>query len=53
MLAVFVFSGGVGFLLVSLLVVHGMRDALRGRPGSCTRTASRTGRWRYEAALTK
>jgi len=53
MLTAFVVSGGVGLAVLSLLVVHGMRDALRGGPGAGTRSPARTGRWRYEAALTK
>jgi hypothetical protein len=53
MLTVFVVSGGVGFVVLSLLLVHGMRTVLRGGPRWRTRSPARTGRWRYEAALTK
>jgi hypothetical protein len=54
MLTAFVVTGGVGLGVVFALLVHGMRDALRGGPGRrSTRPPSRTGRWRYEAALTK
>jgi hypothetical protein len=49
----FVFTGSAVLVLLVSFVVAEVRDVARGRAKRETRPRTRTGRWRYEAALTK